>query len=185
MNLNEMDSQTRKQLLAVKLRANWQRRARERYLAELPADLSSYLFPRPCLYTPELDAFAEQWYPVTDRGIGQVRVIPKGYHYEEVLWEQQALAAVERVGSAHDTSEAVFFPYLTPDACPGFLVEFGWARLRCSILLSYGINGIAIVRSDLLAGLVIDSHAATPDEHNPNPAEVTYEIGWWDTDALD
>jgi hypothetical protein len=171
-----MDAESRKRLLSEKLAANYQRRQRERYVADLPPDLSIYLIRRECAYSPEFDAFKEQWYPVTEHGIGRQQKMPTGYRLLIVYWPDEALALAERLGSAHDTAEALFAPNLEG---PGFIVEFGWVREQLPILWPYSPQRIGIVRRDLLAGLVIDNYATGPADKNPNPEDVAFEVGLW------
>jgi hypothetical protein len=188
----ELDSIERKKRLFEHANANLQRRQRESFLASLPSDLRSYLAVCECVYSPDAEVILETFYPIAENDIGyRAKISPVGYSFRETSKVDDALAVAEQLGSSHDSAEGVLLlnppvetwleerndAVLVPDL-PLFRVSFGWVRRSYSSLWRHSARFIGLVRSDLVAGLIIDHYSGVL-EGDMNDEELVYEVACW------
>jgi hypothetical protein len=173
-----MTHEQRRELLERKLAENTARRAREAFLASLPAEYRDYLAVCPIVQGERATGVAS-WLWVGEQGLGYTELHqPPGYSYSLSGWSHKLLARIAALGDTHDAADAYFWFRGNPI----YEVTFGWVRTRFAALYALSPENLGVVRQDFQAGIVMNSYWDFSPGcvlEDPNPDEVARNLGVW------
>lgn len=174
--LGLLNNSDRDHLLRIKLRANGQRRNREKFLYELTPELRSILSASNCKYSPEMDDIVQSVLTPLPWKFGcnpQSQTV--GYSYFEFAYIEKMWNAVS---TWQDKIDSEAFLLIRSTDYPLFVVNPRIIYPQLRQIWEYSNQFLVLVSTDHLHGIAFVTSIGFL-ENDFNSSEIVYEVITW------